>query len=456
MSSLEPELNQSVVYVSSCDWGPCIEKIVVNTSGTILPNRVRAEDFKVSQILYPKDSNIGVTKSTLSVTDAFTSDSKGNKISTHSNYITILTDVHPEAENSSPFVSFALSTRFSPFYGYKISNSELNISISKVKGYVNADVAKFSHSKYEYTLSNEDEEESVTLNYSFYIPESEGKKFPLILWFHGMGESGTNPYQVLLGTKLTSLATEKIQSYFEDGCAILAPQCPTGWLESTKKSSLGVRYWTPVDKDSVKNKIKKPVKNFLNKIFVNDTPEEEKTPFAAVSFYTEPVKKLLYTFLAEHPKIDRNRIYVGGCSAGGYMTVNMLLESPELFAAAFPICEFYLDSKITSSQIKNLSEKPIWFVFAENDETVNPEKNSSPTIKRLRENGAKNLHSSVFRNVVDLSGKYLLDRSAEPDDDEYGLPYEYSGHYSWIYVLNDECEENGVSLFKWLSEQKLK
>ena len=134
--------------------------------------------------------------------------------------------------------------------------------------------------------------------------------------------------------------------------------------------------------------------------------------------------------------------------------MNMLIQHPEIFAAAFPICEYYLDSKITNSQIKNLAEKPLWFTYAENDETVNPKKNCVPTIQRLKDAGAKNLHVSVFRNVVDMTGKYPLNRSADKDDDDFGLPYEYSGHESWIYVFNDECKENGISLFEWLSEQK--
>ncbi|MBQ4379505.1 MAG: prolyl oligopeptidase family serine peptidase [Treponema sp.] len=464
-SSLEPSANQSVVYVASCDWGACIEKIVLHSAQIIPPNKIKAEDFKVSQILYPKSTNIGMTKGSLCVTDAFASDSLGNRISSSSDYITLLTDVHPSAENSSPFVDITLSDRFYPYYGYKITNSELKISITKTKGFVNSDIAKFSRSKYEYKIPATEEEkanpkyqeETVTLNYASFIPDgaSDTKKVPLILWFHGMGENGTNPYKVLFGTKASALAGEKIQSYFENGAAILAPQVSSSWLVTTEKNSVGIRYWAPVDKDSVVKKVTKPLSGLFDKFLVyDDEPKQEKTPFAATSLYTEAVKKLLFSFLAEHQEIDRTRIYAGGCSAGGYMVMNMILESPEIFAAAFPVCEFYLDSKITSSQIKKLTEMPLWFVYAENDESVNPQNNSVPTIKRLKEAGAENLHSSVFRNVVDLSGKYLLNRNADKDDEEYGLPYEYPGHYSWIYVMNDACREDNLTLFEWLSRQQ--
>ena len=68
-----------------------------------------------------------------------------------------------------------------------------------------------------------------------------------------MGESGTNIYQVLFGTKTTALADKKIQGCFPDGCAILAPQCPTGWLETTDKGPGNARVWAPVDKNAPAN-----------------------------------------------------------------------------------------------------------------------------------------------------------------------------------------------------------
>lgn len=470
-AELEPGSKQSVVYVGSYDWGACIEKIVVNAGRLVSPQAVRAKDFDVNQILYPKSTNMGMIKGGLSVTDAFASDAKGNKVTAPSQYITILTDVYPEAENASPFVSISFGGRFQNYYGYKIKNSELNLSVTEVKGFVNEAVARFEASSFDYIVPASEEEKAnpnyeetkITLPYMAYIPPAEqteqaeqSSKIPLILWFPGMGESGTNPYLVLFGTKASALSGEKIQSHFENGAAVLAPQCPTGWLETTEKSFMGARYWAPIDKDSVIGKVKRPFTRLFDRFFVlGSETKEERIPFAAVSYYTEPIKKLLYTFLAEHPEIDRSRVYVGGCSVGGYMTMNMMIQSPELFAAAFPVCEYYLDSKITDSQLKMLAMKPFWFTYALNDESVNPEKNAIATIKRLREAGAENLHVSEFRTVVDLSGRYLKKRNAKPNDSEYGLPYEYDGHESWIYVLNDACADGELSLFSWLSEQKI-
>lgn len=463
--SAEPDSNQSVVYIGSYDWGACVEKFVVNVGHQISPQVIRAKDFEISRVLYPKNAGIGVTKGSLSVTDAFCSDSMGRQIPSPSNFITIITDVHPKAEHSNPFVSITLGS-FRSYYGYKIENDKLDISVKNIKAFVSKNVSKFKIQTFSCIVPASDEEkenpeykeENLTISYASYIPntsDSESQKIPLILWFHGLKEGGSNIYDVLMGVKANALADEQIQSYFKDGVAILAPQSKSSWLESNEKGIGGVRYWTPVDKNAPVDKIKKPLEKFLSKILVTeDKPKKEKIPFAAESFYTEPIKALLDEFIAEHPNIDTKRIYVGGCSAGGYMTMNMLIKYPEVFAAAFPICEYYLDSKITDGQIKELAKKPLWFTYALNDGTVNSQKNSIATIERLKAAGAEKLHVSEFRNVVDKSGLYLSDRSASPKDESYGLPYEYDGHESWIYLFNDQCMDGETKLFSWLSEQK--
>lgn len=446
--TLEPQDNQLVIYVASCDWGACINKIILKSESIFEPASVKKEDFVAERMWNSKESNLKIVKGPLTITEAYCSDAKGNKVSAKSHYITLLTDVHPNAENSSPFVGSIAGGVFEKYYSYRVSNEYLDFKITNVKGFVNEDIARFKKNQFTH--------ETLTLEYMSYLPENKsGEKIPLILWFHGIGESGHNPYQVLFGTKASALATDAIQHYFKNGVAIVAPQCPTGWLETTEESGVGVRYWAPVDIDGTAKKITNPIRKFLNK-FVDIQEEEETKPFAAVSYYTEPVTALLIDFLDSHPEIDRKRIYVGGCSAGGYMTMNMMIQHPELFAAAFPVCEYYLDSKISKDQIKQLAEKPLWFTYALNDETVKPQNNSLPTIKRLKAANAKNLKVSEFRNVVDLSGKYLLNREADKDDDDYGLPYEYDGHSSWIYLMNDQCKDGNESLFEWLSRQQLK
>ena len=120
--------------------------------------------------------------------------------------------------------------------------------------------------------------------------------------------------------------------------------------------------------------------------------------------------------------MDRNRIYIGGCSNGGYMTVNMLLRNPGFFAAAYPTCEAFADANISDLQIKQISGENIWFVQSFDDTTVRPTEYCIPTYKRLIEAGAKNVWMSMFENVTgtDTPGQRLM------------------GHFSWVYVFNDQ------------------
>ena len=462
---MTPKTKQFVVYVGDYDWGPCIEKFVYNAGKEIPASKIKASDFELNRRLCYKDSILSFSKGELKAIDAYCSDEYGNKINAESStYITITMDVYPDVENSSPFVSYLLGTQFESVYGYEIENDRLNIESKKITGFVNEAASKFVCASTKYKIPEAEKrvsnttEEGIELSYAFYIPKNK-EKIPLILWFHGIGESGTDPYFTLFNAKGSALAGEKIQSHFKDGAAILMPQCPTGWLETIDSNSMGVRYWAPIDKDLPARKINK----FINGLLLTGTDEEdeisEKKPFAAVSYYTEPVKQLLVDFLEAHPEIDTDRIYVGGCSAGGYMTMNMILQYPEFFAAAFPTCEYYLNGKITNNQIKALTKMPLWFTYAENDKTVNPKANSIPTIERLRNARHENLHTSVFEDVHDLYGKVFQNRNAQEGDPDYNKPYQYSSHSSWIYVLNDECFDDTnkkLNLFDWLSSQKKK
>ena len=57
------------------------------------------------------------------------------------------------------------------------------------------------------------------------------------------------------------------------------------------------------------------------------------------SIYTESLMEFIKDYVANNPDVDPNRIIIGGCSNGGYMTMEMILTYPDYFAAAFPICE---------------------------------------------------------------------------------------------------------------------
>ena len=53
---------------------------------------------------------------------------------------------------------------------------------------------------------------------------------------------------------------------------------------------------------------------------------------------------------------------------------------------------------------------------------------------------------STFDHVIDTSGKY---------NDDKGNPYQYNGHWSWIYFDNNEakCDESHQLVWQWIKEQ---
>lgn len=258
----------------------------------------------------------------------------------------------------------------------------------------------------------------ISLNYSYYIPEdtenpnnASQEKIPLIIWLHGAGEGGHQPLIAAIGNKVVNLISPEIQQYFGGKAMLLAPQSPTMWMnDGTGKYTV-----------------------------------------TGHSMYTEALEQLIQDFIDQHPAIDLKRIYIGGCSNGGFMTMKMLLRSPDRYAAAFPVCEALADAAISDADIQCLTHIPIWFTHAKNDPVVPPEQFVLPTYQRLIKAGARDVHFSFFDKVVDSSYK-------NPD----GTPYEYLGHWSWIYMLNNACtldfdgqpvkiEGKEVTIIEWLA-----
>ncbi|ORX39537.1 hypothetical protein BCR32DRAFT_288524 [Anaeromyces robustus] len=53
-------------------------------------------------------------------------------------------------------------------------------------------------------------------------------------------------------------------------------------------------------------------------------------------------------YVNSNSDIDTNRIYVGGCSNGGYMTLDLIFEHGDYFAAYYPIYDTTVDPFSTS------------------------------------------------------------------------------------------------------------
>jgi predicted peptidase len=229
-----------------------------------------------------------------------------------------------------------------------------------------------------------------TLTYAAYEPWSlkgDGKANPLVIWLHGGGEGGVDVSITLLGNEVVSLIRPQIQSHFTteggaDGAYVLSIQCPQAWMRTASGTSTRGEY---------------------------------------PSLYADVLKSCIDDYVANHPDVDRNRIYVGGCSNGGFMTMHMLIRHPKFFAAAYPTCEAYADANISDNEIAALAEENIWIVQSYDDTTVDPKSFCIPTFQRLMKAGAKNVWMSMFENVqgIDNPGQKLM------------------GHFSWCYLFND-------------------
>ena len=163
----------------------------------------------------------------------------------------------------------------------------------------------------------------------FPINYDSNKRYPLLLFLHGIGESGTdNNKQLRWGSPL--FQEDSIRQRYQ--AIIVFPQCPTD------------HYWD------------------------DDFEQQELNAL---------LKSLLTTY-----KIDNKRVYVGGLSMGAYGTYALVAKDPDFFAAAIAI------SGDGDADYAPRMKKTKWRIFAgKKDETV-PYTDSEKMAKALERAGA--------------------------------------------------------------------
>lgn len=406
------------VVVEGFDWGPAVTKTVITLNRIVKADSVTAESFAVVE---NKEKLTGLPfgihfdgDSDRTITAAYACDAQGDPVDGSSNMIALELAYAPSVGSPFCYGLFTSKNTICDSYELKISLVEgctledadgsiiTGLAVTKSVDLSAAHMPQLEGVDLYDTFIGEDER---VLTYASYAPANDGDKHPLVIWLHGAGEGGKNPVIALLGNEVSVLFGEEFQSVM-GGAYILVPQTPEFWMVYNEKGD-----W-------------------------------QNNPGTS-SVYLSSLMELIESFVSENQDIDPNRIYVGGCSNGGYMTMDLILNYPEYFAAAFPICESYQDAGITDQQLEGIKDLPIWFVYAENDKTVDPPKHEIPTINRL-ESISSEVHVSVFADVHDTSGTYT---------EEDGNPYQYNGHWSWIYFFNNECKDGDVNMWQWLSEQ---
>jgi predicted peptidase len=203
--------------------------------------------------------------------------------------------------------------------------------------------------------------------YLFYLPkdyQAKGRqRWPLLLFLHGAGERGTNVQHVAIHGPL-SLVRQGTNFPF----IIVAPQCPAGQL------------WE-----------------------------------------NEPLLKLLDQVTKKYA-VDPNRVYLTGLSMGGYGTWSLVVDHPERFAAAAPICggdsliSVLLAKHYETSRLTKLKQVGVWAFHGAKDTTV-PLGESERMVAALREAGCKDVKLTVY---------------PEADHNSWTETYNHPELYEWL------------------------
>ncbi len=192
----------------------------------------------------------------------------------------------------------------------------------------------------------------ISFDYTLYNPK-EGKKLPVVIYFHGFGENGN-----VAETKVVSTLTVD-ENQAVHPCIVLAP-C----IEDDV-------YLAQSDRD----KLYSGVKNIVDK-------------------------------LSQKGRIDPDRIYVCGNSFGGLATVEFTEKYAKDIAAAIVMCPALSYSKDSTKNLGLMKDVPIWFAHATNDNVI-PVTTSQTAVDILQKMGAKEVHFTEFTDKEMLSAGAL-------------------------------------------------
>ena len=398
--------NTYTIFIEGYDWGAAVSKVVI-------PYGESVKDVKVDQyeVMATRSSAFvslegEQASATRQVLMAYISDAESNH-QERGTYVTLLLHVSPTCAICNPM-------QYARSQGNHWVNYQLDIRDSKHEKKWNVEAARKMPLVDQFDMSGSfNYKDDLTLLYASYQPEDDGKKAPLIIWLHGGGEGGDDPTIPLLANRAANYASDEIQVYF-GGAHVLVPQSPTFWMQNEKGD-----YTRGKDND----------------------------------VYNEALMALIRKHVKENPNIDIDRIYVGGCSNGGYMSLKLILLYPEYFAAGFISALAYQSQFVSDEQIERIKDVPIWFVHSKDDQVTVPDETVVPIYHRLKKAGADNVYFSYYDHVTDITGVFG------------GDSFHYNGHWSWIYSHANKCmtdfdgsvveiEDKPITIMEWMAAQK--
>ena len=397
------------IVVEGFDWGPGVTRLILALDDVVDPSDVDSADLVASfyrepgfRFLYA--ATFTPEMQTANITNAFVSDVNGIQIAEPGNFVTLELKVHPSTGvNPFTFTLIPMGNNWANPFVTNISWMDTSF-VPERTGKIQPIADLFTRDR-QFVYGN------ITLQYGYYVPaEAAESDRPVIIWLHGGGEGSRNlsagTDAALLGNRVTQLAAPEIQ-YIMGGAHVFVPQAPTMWLAGTSNASAT----------------------------------------GYVSYFEDALLALIDHYLDNTPGVDRSRIYVGGCSNGGYMTIRLLMRRPDLFAASFPICILYQPHWLSDEKVDSIAHIPMWMVHDIADPTT-PHAHSLNVLERLIAAGADDIHLTTTDGL-------FSDEFFRPD----GSPWEFDRHWSWIPALNNTVTGliNGVemSLFEWMALQRL-
>jgi len=191
-----------------------------------------------------------------------------------------------------------------------------------------------------------------TLPYRILFPEDfdSSRKYPVLFFLHGRGESGNNNEDQLRNGGSLFLNPE-LRARFP--FIVIAPQCPAD------------SYWSNVK-------------------ITTDTAGKRNFSFRKKGKPTKAMQMLLGLVdrILEKPFVDSSQIYAGGLSMGGMGTFELLRRKQNLFAAAFAIC-----GGDDPANVKKYDDVPLWVFHGGRDDIVSPQF-SKDIVRRLEKRDA--------------------------------------------------------------------
>jgi len=401
--------NEYTLVVEGFDWSAAANKVILPMGKNISTVDYKAFEVSVSRYTECAELKHNQAFGKRTVIHAYVSDSEGNK-QAKDQFATLVLSISPSDILDAPMQYF----NNEKCSGNQWIDYQLVITNKSNQKIWNKENRRLLPLVKEFDLTGKFKyNEQLSMSYASYQPKTENKKSPLIIWLHGGGEGGFDPTIPLLANRAVNYASKEIQTHF-GGAYVLVPQCPGAWMHNEK----GISTWGKE----------------------NDV-------------YNQGLMALIKDFVKQHPDIDGDRIYVGGCSNGGYMSLKLLILFPDYFAAAFPSAIAYKSEYISDAQIASIKDIPMWFIQSKDDPVTRRDETVLPIYQRLIKAGAKNVHFSDYDHVIDLTNLYG------------GKDYHYLGHFSWIYSHANTArldfdgkpvrvEGKAVTIMEWMAVQR--